>query len=355
MCDERAYVAFGARLSVVGGPSINLDTRATAITATQGAVAVAWNRAVSVYRTDANGNLTTTRPLRGHNATVRSATFLYDGKYLATGADNGTVRLHDVKSRRTKGVLRAHSGAVVQQQVVSNGLLSRAGERVVAWDVVKQRATRTYAGGKFVASPDGAVVYALAPGDACAIRVYDVRQESVAAFLSLPRHWERRSIGDFVLDADGGGVVAAVGERGIVHWPGIGRLDGLALSDPLKTRPVREPVVCIRGGVAVAAAAGMNCEIVTAALDRPFVAEVPWPDREGGAFTQLDAVGEKLLACREHEAIMFDHTRKSAQIDMARARRAILVDDDVEAGGSSSSGIGRFWQTASQHSDDEAK
>lgn len=358
----RVYVAYGSRMGALdtvcdaNGTTVNLPSRATAITACDTAVAVAWDRAVSVYKTDVNGDLSTTRPLRGHNATIRSAKFLGNGKILATGADDGTVRLHDVKSRRTRGVLRAHSGAVVQQQVTGDKcLLTRAGERVVAWDVNVQRAVKTYPGGKFFAGNDASVIYALAPGDACSIRVYDVRQEGVAAFLSLPRQWGRRVVGDFVLDADGGGVVAAIGEGGIVHWPAIGKLEGRSLNDPLRRPPVREPVICIRGAVAIASAAGLNCDIVSAALDRPFVARVPWPGREGGAFTQLLPVGESLLACREHEALLFDHRRKGAVIDVARAKRAVQTDEIDELGGGVAGGIGRFWQSSFYGSDDESE
>jgi len=53
-------------------------------------IALGWDRAISVY----NEALETTRPLRGHTSTIRTIRFISD-KLLASGADDGTIRIHD--------------------------------------------------------------------------------------------------------------------------------------------------------------------------------------------------------------------------------------------------------------------
>lgn len=131
---------------------------------------------------------------------------------VPSGAEDGAIRLHDACSRRTRGVLRKHAGAVVQLRAVDGKLVSRSGERIVVWDAATVKAVRGFAGGAFAASckePD--TVYALVPGDGCSIRVYDARQKGVAAVLSLPRTWGRWRVGEIALTPRGD-LVAAVGD-----------------------------------------------------------------------------------------------------------------------------------------------
>jgi WD40 repeat protein/tRNA A-37 threonylcarbamoyl transferase component Bud32 len=59
--------------------------------------------------------------LRGHEASVVAVAFSPDGKRLASGSQDGTMRLWDVVSGSTVAVLRGHAGSVWQVSYSQNG------------------------------------------------------------------------------------------------------------------------------------------------------------------------------------------------------------------------------------------
>lgn len=332
-------------------------------------IALGWDRAISVY----NEELQTTRPLRGHTSTIRTIRFISDD-LLASGADDGTIRIHDPKSRRTRGVLRAHAGSVVQMEIrrkradnVENyagdvNMFSRAGERVVQWDVAAQRPVRTYVGGKFMNSiRDNNTLYALSPGDGCSIRIYDARVSGVSAILSLPRKWSndstRKQIMEFTI-AHNDAIVASVGDGGIAHWPASGNWEGHILSTQRTVRPRRHaPILLRNNSFALTTSTGLpgdECLFVAARLlsddgddindHDECVVKTLWPGWEGGAFTKLENFhdGNKVLATREHQVLLFDSSRSEAEINWDR-----LGEIDIE-NDSYGSGKSRFWSENNQ-------
>lgn len=336
----RAFVAHAngvVQITPTQGDWAQLQGRPTAmaVSETDNRVAVAWDRAVSVYDVDDDGTLRTTRPLRGHNKLVHSVSFL--GTMVVSGGADGAIRLHHAETRRTRGVLRKHAGAVVQLVTKDGKLMSRSGERIVVWDAATVRPVRGFPGG-FFATTDGDTIYALAPGDGCSVRVYDVRTRNVEAVLSLPRAWSRMRVADLAL-TEANDVISAVGDGGIAHWPGRGRWEARSLVVPRRRPPVRPACVCIRGEFALVASAGAATEIVAASLTDSTVVRTPWPDREGGAFTQLINVGDTLIGCRERSVAIFDHRSVGATLN-----RNLLA----ESGASDSwqpEEAGKFWQT----------
>ena len=78
--------------------------------------------------------------LRGHSAEVCSATLSRDGKVLATGSFDKTIRLWDTSNWMVKAILTGHTGSVRGIAFAPNGeSLASASEdgTVRLWDVVK--------------------------------------------------------------------------------------------------------------------------------------------------------------------------------------------------------------------------
>jgi hypothetical protein len=109
------------------------------------------------------------RTLSGHTAGVNSVTFSPDGKLLASGSGDGTIKLWDVASGRE---LRTLSGSgMVAFSPDGKVLASGSGENIKLWDVASGHELRTLSGSGMVAySPDGKV---LASGSGENIKLWD--------------------------------------------------------------------------------------------------------------------------------------------------------------------------------------
>jgi WD40 repeat protein len=80
--------------------------------------------------------------LNGHTGTVNSVAFSRDGRTLATGSYDGTVRLWDVGKRQPIGALTGHSHSVETVAFSPDGrTLATSGEdrSVRLWDVATRR------------------------------------------------------------------------------------------------------------------------------------------------------------------------------------------------------------------------
>src|SRR5436190_286177 len=62
--------------------------------------------------------------LRGHDGVVRAVAFAPDGKTLASGGDDGTVRLWDVAARSQVRELTGHTGKVRAVAFAGSGVLA---------------------------------------------------------------------------------------------------------------------------------------------------------------------------------------------------------------------------------------
>ena len=142
-------------------------------------LAVASAIGIWLYDTDTGAEVAL---LTGHTGEVLSVMFSPDGRTLAGGNWDGTIRLWDVVTGRHKRTLTGHTGEVLSVTFSPDGGTLASGSRdetVRLWDVVTGLHKRTLTGhtkwvSSVVYSPDGGII-ASGSGDNT-IRLWDTRR-----------------------------------------------------------------------------------------------------------------------------------------------------------------------------------
>jgi WD40 repeat protein len=101
--------------------------------------------------------------LQGHKEMVNAVAFTHDGKILASGSQDKTIRLWDTDMAKELAVLKGHTGAVNSLVFTKDGktLISGSYDRTIKiWDVEKRKELKT-----LKAEPDAIWAIALTPDE----------------------------------------------------------------------------------------------------------------------------------------------------------------------------------------------
>ena len=149
---------------------------------------------VRVTAVDTDGNMTVLKfdlvpdqaadVLKGHTDSVNAVAFFPDGKTLATGSSDGTVKLWDASRRELLATLKGHAYPVTGVAISVDGTLASGLLRdgVKLWDVKTRNEIASLEGMAPVAlSPNGSVLASGAVNHT--ITLWDVRAHKVIAIL----------------------------------------------------------------------------------------------------------------------------------------------------------------------------
>jgi WD40 repeat protein len=141
--------------------------------------------------------------LEGHSRDVWSVAFSPDGKWLASGSIDSTIRLWDVKTGALQSTLPGHVGGVLAVAFSPDGGILASGGKdhaVRLWDVTEQteRAVfRGYTDSSLAFSPDGALLATGSVDDT--VRVWD----TVSGKEWEPLHVGRNNVRSVAFSPDG--------------------------------------------------------------------------------------------------------------------------------------------------------
>jgi eukaryotic-like serine/threonine-protein kinase len=167
----------------------------------------------------ATGRLKAT--LQGHAGPVVCVTFSTDGKLLASGSRDHTARLWEVATGKERALLKGHTSYVWAVAFSSDGKLLASGSydnTIRLWEVATGRLKATLRG---LTNPVRSVAFSgdgnlLASGDGVAIKLWELATGQVKATLTLKRH--TYGVASMAFSGDGKLLASGGNDRMVKVW-----------------------------------------------------------------------------------------------------------------------------------------
>ena len=147
-----------------------------------------WDNTVKLWDVATQENVGT---LEGHTSAVTSIAFSPDGAILASGSEDNTVKLWDVATRKNVGTLEGHTSAVTSIAFSPDGAILASGSwdnTVKLWDVATEKNVGTLEGhtsgvDSVAFSPDGAILASGGGDGDRTVKLWDVAtQKNITTF-----------------------------------------------------------------------------------------------------------------------------------------------------------------------------